>query len=192
MDQADIEGIAVAAVERGGLDPTEPVNPVTLARRLGVRVLAAHWPGMNGAAVLATVCGEPRIYIHPRSCGPRGAHAVAHELAHAVGIDDEDLADRLAAALVAPQPGALRACRAVGPSYHLLGAALGLESHAAALRHAEVTGTPTLVIGKRLRVRGDAYGWPTADGALRGLAKAVPRGLFRQRVDGRVIVRVCG
>jgi len=191
LTEEDLEGIAVAAVERAGLDPHEPQNPIELAEGLGLVVLMDRWPGMRGPAVLARVSGEHRVYLRPGLPTVTKRWAVAHETAHhLLGGGDEDMADRLAAALLAPLPAALRACRAKGPSYFDLARALGTTASAAALRWSETTGVPlALVTPVRVRVRGAPFAWP-APAAIRGLVKAVPRGLLREPLEPkRSVVR---
>ena len=160
------EEIAHGIYQEAGCDPAEPPGPVALALALGIAVTAT--PGARGARW----CGRRgEILVSPRLSGPALAWSVGHELGEralaAAGYgepDREQVADAVAAALVAPRPAfrsALAAFGATPDALSSLAHAFGITQSIAALRIGEVTGRPlALVTPRRVHVRGDAYVWP--------------------------------
>jgi hypothetical protein len=163
MDEAELEGSALWAYKQTGLDPDEP-EIAELARRLVGPLMRAHGFDLPGDAAL----DDGRILIRPRTAGWRLRWAIAHEvgewLLERAGVQSnqqEELADRLAASLLAPRPIAYRVCRFYGPKFEAVSSELRLHPYSGVLRFGEVTRVPTelrpLRAG-RLRARGEP--WP--------------------------------
>lgn len=121
---------------------------------------------------------------------PRQHFAIAHELSHWFyrerGIaHTEEMADALAAAIIAPRRAALALFQAVGLDLAEFAATFEVTHTCAALRYGEVTWTPIAAFSPRIvRVRGEAFGWPDEQ-ELRRVARAValPRGLRRLAIS---------
>jgi hypothetical protein len=161
-DETELEGLALWAYKTTGLDPDEP-KIVELARRLVGPVMAAHGISLPGDAGLE----EGRILVRPRIAGWRLRWAVAHEVGEWLLLRDrvqseeqEELADRLAASLLAPHPIAYRVSRFYGPKFEQVSNELRLHPYSGVLRWGEVTRVPTELrpITGRLRARGEP--WP--------------------------------
>jgi hypothetical protein len=162
MDEPELEGVAVAAYERAGLDGDE-AKVLELARRLVGPVMTAHGISLPGDACL----DDGRILVRPKALGWRRRWAVAHEVAEWLLLQEgvrsewqESLADRLAASLLSPLPRARRVCRCFRGSFDLLAEDLQVHPFSAVLRFGEVTRTPTRLRAKGgvIRARGDD--WP--------------------------------
>ncbi len=95
----------------------------------------------------------------------------------------EQLADAVAAALIAPKQAVRTALRSFGRHLPNLALVLGTTQSIAALRLGEVTGSPlALVTPRHVHVRGEEFGWPS-ERAVRALASgAVPEELVRLEV----------
>jgi hypothetical protein len=201
MDQADLEGEAVALLAAGGFDDDAPAPMAALARRLlghERAVLTVHARSLPGDAALVRVLDEHRVYLRRGLDRTRARFAVAHELAEWAlhragyqGAEVEDVADRLAAALVLPARAYRRLRRAHGDDWAAIGeAATATEAHAC-LRHGEVTGEPLALVARRLRVRGEPWAWP-AERELRAVAagRREREGLHRVPLADRAHVAV--
>jgi len=105
--------------------------------------------------------------------------------------DEEDLADRIGAALCAPRPAFTRALAIVGDrNLRRLSRVFVFSRGAAALRVAECTGSPVALLGPdKIRVRGRPWSWPSNDQGFRILSAGGP-GVRAARVErGRVVLR---
>lgn len=171
MDAGDIEGTAEALYRMAGLDSGDGAKPLELARRLlgpgSVRVV--HAAALPGDGAFAVVNGDPRIYVRCKLPRNRRRWVLSHEIAEwwlwrqrYRGSDVEQLADALAAALIAPRQLFLRAVRRDGQQLPLLALRFSVTESCAALRVAETTGTPTALLApaRPLRIRGDESTWP--------------------------------
>jgi hypothetical protein len=161
-DEAELEGSAVWAYRAAGLDPDKP-RIIELARRLVGPVMTAHGISLPGDASL----DDGRILVRARTTGWRLRFAIAHEVAEHLLVREgvqseqqEELADRLAASLLAPQPIAYRVCRFYGPKFEAVATELRVHAYSAVLRFGEVTRVPTELRPQRgaLRARGEP--WP--------------------------------
>ncbi len=201
-DAAVLEYLSLALYEEAGEDPSEPVSPVRLAKRLigadGVTFVprsALH----HDWAMLTKIAGRPRIVVRRDIPLAELGHTIAHELAHwalrrAQLLDAEDVCDYLAAALVAPAPAFRRALGLIGTSLPNLANAFRTTQSLVALRWAESTATPLALVRPGLvRVRGEReFPWP-ADRVVRTWARvAAPASLARTRLtdDRRRVVLV--
>lgn len=161
--EAELEGSAVWAYKTTGLDPDKP-RIIELARRLVGPVMTAHGISLPGDALL----DDGRILVRPKASGWRLRWAVAHEVGEWLLLRDgvqseeqEQLADRLAASLLAPRPIAYRVSRFYGPKFEQVANELRLHAYSAVLRWGEVTRVPTELRPLRrgvLRARGEP--WP--------------------------------
>lgn len=74
-------------------EETFPVDPVTIARHLGVEVLETHLPKDVSGALIKEVDEDPRIILETTDHSNRKRFSCAHELGHyasRVESDDED------------------------------------------------------------------------------------------------------
>lgn len=161
------------------------------------------WPGaLRGAdAMLVTVGDKKRIAIRRGLGAAYLRWPVLHELAEwhidRIGYreaDVEEQAERLTAALVIPRAVYREAVRAHGERFAALARDFAVSQTCAALRFGETTGRPVAVIAPAtVRVRGDDYAWPPADGLRKAAAsrKRLP-GLRKARLtdDRRRLVLV--
>lgn len=199
-DGADAEGTARWIYDLAEADMTSPGNPVTLAKAVGVEVLPAPRRGLWGDATLTKVGGRPVIWTAPRVPAVRLRFAVAHELAEwamrARGNDDiEDLCNATAAAVLVPAGVFREALAAFGADLPALSRVFKVTETCAALRIGETTAEPIALVSPQLvRVRGDEWGWPSADEIRRlSRSKADPLALRLVRLtddDRRVFLRV--
>lgn len=177
----EIEGVAAALYKRAGFDDGEPANAVSLAEALlgPGRVRRVHAGAMAGAAALARVGGDWRIYVRSSVPAHQIAFAVLHELGHwefGPGAP-ESACDALAAALLLPRRAYLHAAREIGTDWQALAACFQCSESAVSLRWGEVVGEPlALVSPLRVRVRGADWGWPTERG-IRELARSPRPGI---------------
>lgn len=189
MELADIEGEALALYQSAGLDPSEPARPSALAQAIlgPAAIVTVHAASMRGHAALVRVRDQWRIYVRRSLPVEHGRFGVAHELAEwhlrRTGYtepDVEDVADQLAAALIAPRP----AWRRVGGDWARAAATLRTTESLVALRHGEVTGEPLALVARRLRVRGEPYAWPS-EATLQAVAagRKVVADLHRRQLE---------
>lgn len=185
------------------LSPERGAAPGDLVRALlgptALRFVADDW--LRGGGTLARVGTEWRVYLR-RGLAPERARFIAlHELAHwALPNATEEDCDALAACLLAPRAAFARALAAARPRagsarvYSDLGAWFRCTDSFAALRHAEVTGTPLALISPaKARVRGDAYPWPAELAQLARRAQQTVPGLRKARLrddPARVVLSV--
>ncbi|HEY3237722.1 MAG TPA: ImmA/IrrE family metallo-endopeptidase [Polyangiaceae bacterium] len=204
MDAGDIEGAAEWLYRVAGFDSREPVAPAKLAKALlghgAIRTVHRH--ALKKDAALAVVHGAPRIFVRSGLDLRRRNFAICHELAewHLGEIrycepDVEQVADALAAALLAPRQLFLLALREDGVKFPLLAARFAATQSCAALRFGETTNTPLVLVAPReVRVRGAPWGWPQTEEQLRKLAKLPPIPGMRRDVlsdePKRVVLRV--
>jgi len=186
-----LEGEAERLHASVGLDPGCINCPVELAQRLGIRVLSApgDWLPGHGYSIGGD---EPVVYISDTVSRRRRDFAAAHEVAEVVlgdfsFPDREALADRFGAMILRPRP-AVHAAILAAPWLDLRGLAhrLDVSDTCAALRFAEVTGSPVAVVSGRREIRRGAWPLPPRTIAYR---RRLPPGAFRTRIDrGRIVV----
>jgi hypothetical protein len=200
VDVADLEGLAITLYKRFQHDPSEPVSPVKLARDwLGSDAIGrGHVIGGMGSSGRAN--GKWKILVRPSLPLPELAFTIGHELGHILLAEEgwngdrdeeEQAADHIAGALLAPQP----AMRGLYRAYGLDLAAIADTVHAsqtwAALRIGEANGMPIAAISPALiRVRGPEFVWPPPPELRRlGKAKKLRPGLAKAKITdapGRV------
>lgn len=189
FDQAD--AIACRLIVQAGFNPERAVAVERIARNTpGILDVVRVKHGQLGRGASGALMSRPEGHtIYVGSSVPRKdlGFVIGHELGHFElarigyrGEDVERLADRIAAALVAPRPAFLRMARALGLDHQRLAEAFLLTETCAILRIAEITDRPTLVVTPdTLYARGDQeFAWGPDP---RGLARVrpLPEGLFR-------------
>lgn len=193
MQLADCEGLAARIYQEARAEPDDPPGPVALAQRWLGRAALVRVPRgvLPGAAASRLVHGQRRIMVRQGLAPGCLTWAVAHELAELAlleegyfGRDIEQLADTIAACLIAPRAAVRQIAAGLEPEEQMvaLAEAFRVTDTCAALRIGEVFGTPIVVVASKVRARGDAFGWP-AEHELRrlGRAKALPVGVRRLR-----------
>jgi hypothetical protein len=201
MDHCFLEGLAIAAYERNGFDPSRPVDTFRLARADLGSAAVQRPADMVGPPSSFGRGAEDRYWIAVKRSLPVmyarffGGHEYAHVLLDREGYAEEDLelcCDYLGAALMAPRPamyGLQRAFRF--DDYSNIAAAVGSTQTWAALRCAEVLRVPVAVVAPRVRVRGpEEWVWPD-ERTLRSWARRPPSGLAKTRLSdspGRVVL----
>lgn len=195
IDDAEAEGLAAWALRVAGLDDDAPPRLLDVARALDVEVLEAP---LRTRGALARVAGRWRACLRPGLRPPERRWVLAHELAErllaADGYDDVDVelaAARVGAALLGPRRWAA-AGPATLPAWLALGEAARLGPWWAALRRAEASGRPTVLVTPRAaRARGEPWGWPPP-AELAALARRgrLPPGLRRERLPGGAVALV--
>jgi Zn-dependent peptidase ImmA (M78 family) len=181
-DPAYLEGLACAVYEECGADPSTPVSPFVLARKmLGPDAIIRPPSIIASPAVLVVVNGADKIAIKRSVPRESAAFMVSHELSHWLlrreGLeksDEERAANYLAGCLLAPRPAFRSALRHVGPDFADLAEVFSADETFAALRESEVTGRPRVVLARSFAwVRGDAWAWPDEQ-RLRTWARGKP------------------
>lgn len=185
----DTDSEAIALYRSLDLDPTEPAKLRVIAHRLlgegSVRVV--HAVSLPGDAALARVGDSWRVYLRRGLSTEQAKFGLAHELAewHLRQLDYqehdiEDVADRLAAALVAPAPAFRRLVR-TGGDWLAVAQRLQSTESLVALRYGEVIGEPLALVARRVRVRGpETFVWPPED-VIRRAARRKQPGLGLRR-----------
>ncbi len=137
-DAQDVLDTIWAELVRGG-EPRIPVDPIAIARRLGIKVYTAGLPeGMSGMLVKPPG-DDPAIYLHDRDHENRQRFTCAHELGHYIrrtqagdddwlyidhrsplsstGLDSEErYANQFAASLLMPRTLVEREAERHGPA----------------------------------------------------------------------------
>lgn len=192
IDIADLEGAAVEAYVRIGLDPSEPCATAKLAR-LVLRDPGVIVRGNLVGQIAATgwSMGAPKIMVRKSLPIEYAQHAIGHELAHfllenehACNDEIELACDYLGAALMCPLPAVMALYRAHGFDLSLVADEVVATQTWAALRLGEVLHIPLVVVANIIRVRGpEEQVWP-AESVLRAWATArkPPRGLTRMKM----------
>lgn len=203
MDHGDIEGTAEAMYRAAGLDPREGASPLALARRLlgPGAVFSYHAASLAGDGQLSRHGDRWRIAIRSGLSPARRRWAIAHELAEWCLTlaryqepDVEQMADALAAALLAPRQAFLRVLREDGQRLPLLAARFESTESFAALRIGETTDQPLALVAPRrpVRVRGAEFVWPS-EAEIRAMAAGrLAPGLARTKLRDdprRVVIR---
>jgi hypothetical protein len=165
-----VERAAEELYREAGLDPWRADGAAEVAAGILGPDCIRFVPGdaLPGRAELARLKGRWRIFLHHRLSAEDMHHAIGHELGHLWvkrnlpnHPEEEELADRIGAALCAPHGPYMKAHRTYGWRPRKLGKLFVLRPHAAALRLGECTGSPVaLVSPKRIRVRGNPWPWP--------------------------------
>lgn len=70
-----------------------PVDPVAIARKLGVRVVETALPGNVSGALFKEVGQDPVIVIHESDSDNRKRFSCAHELGHFIARSESDKAE---------------------------------------------------------------------------------------------------
>lgn len=197
MHQLQLEDLAEKAYSDAGLDPQQP-HVSRLARTLlGPKAIQKGPRLVRSPACLVRVGRQVYIFIAKGLKPVDALFAVAHELAHYLiakqGLSDEneeEMANALGAALLAPRPAFRAAFKRFGDDLPALASALSATETAAALRLGEVTGQPLAVVApERVRVRGRGWRWPD-ESSLRQLARRPIPGIRKTRLrdDPRRVV----
>lgn len=181
MDTTWCEGAAVSLYERLGFDPSKPISTFRIARAwLGADAIVRP-PVYMGTASTFIYDGRRRIAIARKVPDLQAGHLVGHEIGHGllaeIGYcddDEEDMADLIGAALLAPAPAVWMFYRIFGPrAFAEMADQVGSSETWAALRLAEVRNIPRAVITpQKVRVRGpDNFVWGS-EADVRHLAKS--------------------
>lgn len=161
-DAQDIEGAAVEAYRRAGLDPAEPAPTPRVARLLfGPGVIQRPRLRLVGLGASCFLDGVPKIMVRPNLPEEVVNFVVGHELAHILVGDmsndpeNEARCNYLGGALMAPAPAARALFRWASLNIkQIADAACGTQTWAA-LRIGEATGMPTAAVSPAfVRVRG--------------------------------------
>ena len=180
MDIWDVEGNAAGIFELAKCDPSDPVGPASLIRRIlgrdGLEFIDRS-KMRTSVAKLCKVNGAFRVYAANGTDDADLAFNLSHELAEWLYWNEADnekerACDALAAALVAPRPAFLRMLRVVGEDFGSLAHAFGSTPTSMAMRLGETTQRPVVVITRTHHfIRGREWRWqPEAE--LRRIAKA--------------------
>lgn len=190
-DRDDAERLAVEALERVNIDASA-ITPWTKIVRLMLGADAiVRIPRLVGQpAALHVIHGRPRIALSAKIPyeyqGFYALHEVGHWLVaeHRMRPDDEEaFADAVAAALLAPKPAFQRVVRAVGFDYSAISDEVVQTETWAALRTAEIYGIPTVVVAKRLRIRGDeTWVWGESEAEIRALSRQDRPGIHKTKL----------
>lgn len=171
-----VEKLASEVYLAAGASAQRPEQPVDLATRiLGSKGLA-FVPRLASEGYFLPTVGRGLIVVRRGLTRRRLAHVIGHELGHWIcqreGVEDrEDLCDAIGAAIIAPRASFLARLRRIGPRMRELAWAYQTTQSLAALRYAEVTGTPlALVTPGLVRTRGECDWPPESD--LRELARS--------------------
>lgn len=191
LTQPEIEGTAESLYRSAGEDPSEVVSPAVIAGRIlgsgSIRVV--HASSLPGDAELVRIYDRWYIYVRRGLSDERLRFGIAHELGeHALRTDGcqgqevEEIANRLAGALLAPARAVRLAMRECGPRFTRLARVFVSTQSCAALRVGEATGAPiALVAPQRVRVRGESFEWPSEEQV---------RDMARRKLPGPGIARV--
>lgn len=165
MDADALERIAESAYARAGYSATQARSPLRLAHTLighGREHVVYDTADLEHEATLWTSpCGHDALLLRkgitPGAAWWFGARVLARWLldrlnSSASGAD----VDYLAACLRAPRSAVSAIAAETGPVFSDLGAAFKISESSAALRFAEVSGTPLALIapGRPVRIRG--------------------------------------
>lgn len=188
-----LEGIAIDAYRRAGLDPQQPVSTLKLARLLHGPETIMRVPSLLGGrqAALCWVNGTPRIAL--RKCIPLDylGHCCGHELAHVElgrphdgDPDLEGECDYLASCFMATRPAALSLHRAFGWELREIANEVVATQTWAALRLGETLLVPVAAVSPTtVRVRGpEETSWPD-EATIRSWARRPGPGLRKIRID---------
>lgn len=178
MEQLEFEGMAEALLREGGQgDEGAPRLAALVASLLGPDGLEYAPTSLPGDAALVRIRDTWRIYVRRKLPVERRAFAIAHELAEwwlrvrerYDGDDAEIVADYTGAAIMTPRRAFARSLRDHGDDFPELAADFRTTETHVALRQAELTGQPRVVVSPLLvRVRGpEDWVWP-AEATLRG------------------------
>jgi hypothetical protein len=190
------ETIALRLVRSRNFDPSKPVDPIALAKKLHGEDVFMPVPRRAGGACAFKLRGAWRIAI-PSNLQPHyRRHAIAHELGH-IELDGEprgplleEACDRIGGAIMAPRPAAEVALSQLRENEEQA----VLERFAkkakacptwAALRLGEALGLPSLVLSpERVRARGcEDWDLPGDERALRRApGRRIPLGKRRELI----------
>lgn len=176
-DATDAEGTASWIYEKAGASEADPPDPLTLARRLGIKVEVAPRRGLWGDATMTRVRGRAVLWTTRGTPPVRLRFAVAHELAewaHGERREEtiEELCNATAAAIIAPRRLFLEALSYLGDDLPALARTFKTTETCVGLRLGETTAEPiALVSPKLVRLRGDDWGWPGEE-EIRRLSRA--------------------
>lgn len=178
-------GVAAEIYERTGASLDAPPGPVWIAERLlGADAIRFATVSMPCDATMVRERGRWRIILRGGASDAQQLYAIAHELGEwglreYRGADAEDVANLVAACLIAPWPAFVSATLALGHDLPALARVFVTTESMIALRIGETTGEPiALVSPERVRTRGEAHPWPP-DGQIREVATHGRPGLRR-------------
>lgn len=172
MKQLDLfERLATEVYRRNGLDPSEPIAPLDLARLdLGDGNVRWMRDTAGSEAALIDLSIGPTIVFSPSVPIARLNRLAAHEHAHAIlrefGIeDDEETVNAFSGTLTAPRRVFERVARATGGVLAQMAGILDTNQTYVALREAELYGIPRVVVTRNHHwALGDAHDWaPTRE-----------------------------
>src|SRR5690606_20448216 len=154
----DVHGAAAAILRAAGYDEDDVPGSIAIARAL----LGPDCIARGGAASIVSLSGRTRIRIPRRHSPAEINFLVAHEVAEwwlrregYDGEDVEDVANAIAASLVAPRRAFAAAVLEHGHDYPTLAELFCATESLVVLRIGEVTGEPiVLVAPHRVRARG--------------------------------------
>lgn len=197
-----VERAAEELYREAGLDPARADGAAEVAAGvLGKDCIRfVRGDALPGRAELAKVGERWRIFLRMYIGAEDMHHAIGHELGHLWARrnmpghpQEEEIADRIGAAVCAPHDAYMRAHRVHGWRPRALGKIFVLRPQAAALRLSECTGSPVaLVSPKRIRVRGNPWPWPEEESLRAALTGGVQLpGVRAVRFSGeRTLLRV--
>jgi hypothetical protein len=189
----DIDEIVAEIYALAKHDQTTPPGPISLAKRLlgHEAVLRVPYRAISGDGAFALVDGHAQLYLRSGIPPERLSFAAAHELGHWIcrqlgyrappEVEEADC-NAIAGAILIPRR-VLRPTVSKIPRLPELAGSFVVTESCAALRIGEATGLPMcLVAPSTVRVRGEAYGWPSQESELRQLAKVRRPGLHKARL----------
>jgi len=200
VDIWDAEGAQRAIYDEAGAPFDEPCEAHELALALMGRGWCEYVDTLICDGCYSRAGARERIYLRRRMHPFREVWTIYHELSerHFYGERGDpahDFAcDATAARLRAPMAAFRRLVHAVGDDFATLASETETSQTSAAMRWAEVTGTPLIVVSPdHVRARGDAFEWPDEE-ELRRLSRArnLPDEIERVRLTdarGRVVIR---
>jgi len=203
MDLAWGEGESVALYNRLDLDPSEPVSPFRIARKMFGPECITRTPILMAAASTAIVNGRRIIAVRRSVPVEYQGFFVAHEIAHTLMQDahyegdDEDqerMADYLGACIVCPAPAARELYKQFGRDFEAISDELGSTQTFTALRLAEVRRIPRIIVTPKKVYDRLPEEWSRPSPAeMRKLATSNRPGLTKMRLTdapGRIVVDV--
>lgn len=173
----EVEADAANIYREADFDPCEPRGIGRLVDGI-LHSKPQYEANMLRESAIAKVKGVWTIYVRKGIAARRARWLVAHELAHywlkKIGCVDREVeqrCDALGAALVAPRPAFRAVRRMLGGDSKELADAFATTQSLIMLRRGECEGIPVAVVGARVIVRGDDFGWP-GEAELRRIARA--------------------
>jgi Zn-dependent peptidase ImmA (M78 family) len=141
-DQAEIEALAERVYRDVGAAPGDVWLPSRIAEALGIEVVRSSAARMRGAYERST----RTITIQSSLTLPIAEWTLGHEIGHDQGLVHERACDLFGACLQMRRGPFLAALHEHGEAWHELAALFTVTSTSAALRAAELQGTPLAVV----------------------------------------------